>query len=136
MATSHGLFPSAARTAGDPAFLPNRQSAREVSGGAPPRLSHCAHSAIRGYRPPRLQGSIPMQNAFASLELRLALLEDKVNTLTAIVAKFGLLSPDVIELKLAVSSLTLVVSDEAARTAAVEVAQGHWNDKHNGAASS
>lgn len=67
---------------------------------------------------------------FSSLEARLAIVEDKLATLTAVVAKFGLLSPDVVELKLAVSSLTLVVKDEAARAAAVELAQSEWNVKH------
>ena len=64
---------------------------------------------------------------FASLEKRLAIVEDKLNTLSQIVSKYGLLSPDVVELKLSVSALTLVVSDEAARSAKVEVAQQKWN---------
>jgi hypothetical protein len=69
--------------------------------------------------------------AFSSLEARLAIVEDKLATLTAVVAEFGLLSPDVVELKLAVSSLTLVVKDEAARAAAVELAQSEWNAGHS-----
>ncbi len=69
---------------------------------------------------------------FSSIEARLAILEDKVNTLAAIVSRYGLLSPDVVELKLSVSALTLVVSNEAARNAAVEVAQGQWNAAHLG----
>lgn len=69
---------------------------------------------------------------FSSIEARLAIIEDKVNTLAAIVAKYGLLSPDVVELKLSVSALTLVVSNEAARNSAVEIAQGRWNAEHRG----
>ena len=60
---------------------------------------------------------------FSDLEGRIALLEDKIDTLTALVARYGLLSPDVVELKLSVSALTLVVADEAAKSAAIEARQ-------------
>ena len=67
---------------------------------------------------------------FSSVESRLAIVEDKLKTLCEIVSKYGLLSPDVVELKLSVSALTLVVSNEAARSAKVEVAQQSWNETH------
>jgi hypothetical protein len=60
---------------------------------------------------------------FSNLEGKIALLEDKIDTLTAVVARYGLLSPDVVELKLSVSALTLVVADEAAKSAAIEARQ-------------
>ena len=60
---------------------------------------------------------------FSDLEGRIALLEDKIDTLTAVVARYGLLSPDVVELKLSVSALTLVVANEAAKSAAIEARQ-------------
>ena len=60
---------------------------------------------------------------FSDLEGRIALLEDKIDTLTSVVARYGLLSPDVVELKLSVSALTLVVANEAAKSAAIEARQ-------------
>lgn len=64
-----------------------------------------------------------------ALEQRLLMLEDKVNTLTGVVAKYGLLSPDVVELKLSVSALRLVVADEASKSARTEVLRKAATDR-------
>jgi hypothetical protein len=54
---------------------------------------------------------------FWSLEGRVEILEDKLNTLSALVEKFGLLAPDMVELKSSVAKLTLALDGDSARNA-------------------
>ena len=77
----------------------------------------------------RLQGTAMNDARLTALEQRLMMLEDKVATLVGVVAKYGLLSPDVVELRLSVSALTLVVAEEAAKNARTEVQPGSARSK-------
>jgi len=64
---------------------------------------------------------------FSSLEGRVALLEDKVETLITLVAKVGLLTPEVTELQRALAEVLRSAAAEAVRTALVETDQAAWN---------
>jgi len=79
---------------------------------------------LKGYDVPHAQ--------ISSLEHRVLVLEDKLDTLVQIVSKLGLVSPEIVELQRGLAEIMRAAAEEAVRTAVVERKQAGWNAAHEG----